>query len=338
MATLRALAGSLKLSVATVSRALDGYPDVAPATRERIRQAADEAGYRPNAAARRLRRGRSDVVAVVLPAGPGCIGEPLYLELFATLGGVLAGAGLDLIVQAALPGPEEDRLYRRLIEERRADALLVVRTRRQDPRVDRLLAAGIPFVAMGRTDNADRLAHVDGDGESGFHQAVLRLAALGHRRIAHVGAPPELMFAHLRARGWQAGLLAAGVSGPIAIGTPDEAGGHAAAGALLPGRPTALLCATDRMAIGAMRAVRQAGLRPGQDVAIIGHDDIPAAAWADPPLATLVLPIAETARRLAAALLARIGGADPRDWQHVSPLQFVPRASLGAPITGRDVP
>jgi LacI family transcriptional regulator len=337
MATLRALADQLKLSVATVSRALDGYPDVAAATRERVRAAADAAGYRPNAAARRLRRGRTDVVAVVLPADPGCIGEPLYLELFAVLGARLAEAGLDLIVQAARPGAEEDRLYRRLIEERRADGVLVVRTRRHDPRVERLAAAGLPFVAMGRTESACH-AFVDGDGEAGFRAAVARLAALGHRGIAHVAAPPDLMFAHLRARGWRAGLRDAGATGDSATGSPDEAGGHAAARALLPARPTALLCATDRMAIGAMRAVRQAGLRPGTDIAIIGHDDIPAAAWADPPLATLVLPIADTAGRLADALLARIGGADPRDWQHVSPLDFVPRASLGAPISGRDTP
>ncbi len=152
MSSLRALAKSLGLSITTVSRALDNYSDVSEATRKRVRAAADEAGYRPNAAARRLRKGSTEMVTMVLPTEPGQFNEPLYIELLAAMGKRLAGAGYDLTLLASPPGTEEIKTYRRLVEGRRTDGLIVVRTRRDDARIRWLLDADFPFVAMGRTD------------------------------------------------------------------------------------------------------------------------------------------------------------------------------------------
>ena len=132
MSSLRTLAKSLNLSITTVSRALDGYPDVSEKTRQRVKEAADASGYTPNAAARRLRKGTTEVVMMVLPAEPGHFNEPLYIGLLATLGERLAKAGYDLALIAAPPGPGELKAYRRIVEGRRADALVVVRTRRDD--------------------------------------------------------------------------------------------------------------------------------------------------------------------------------------------------------------
>lgn len=331
MSSLRELAQMLGLSITTVSRALDGYGDVAVATRERVLAAAETTGYRPNSAARRLRRGLTEIVTMVLPAEPGHFNEPLYIELLRSTGERLAEQGYDLTLIAALPGPDELKTYRRLIEGRRTDAIIVVRTRREDARLRYLSDIGFPFVAMGRSDFAEPYAYVDGDGEAAFHDAALRLTGLGHRRIGHLAAPSAFTFAHLRRSGFARAMHDSGLPGEIVEDSATEAGGYRAAGVMLAQvePPSALLCATDSMALGAMRAVRERGLVAGRDIAIIGHDNIPAAAFSDPALATMELPIAATGRRLAEMALARIGGADPRDMTEINPVEFIPRASLG---------
>ncbi|RYF31156.1 MAG: LacI family transcriptional regulator, partial [Comamonadaceae bacterium] len=185
--SLSKLAISLGLSITTVSRALGGYSDVAEATRRRIVEEAERIGYRPNAVARRLRGGRSDAVGIVLPTGPGQLGEPFFLRLIAAIGPRLAHAGLDLIVSSARGGPEELALYRQLVENRRVDAMIVARTRLDDDRVTYLKGSGLPFVTHGRT-HAGGHASVDIEGAAAFDEATRRLLAFGHRRIGFIGA------------------------------------------------------------------------------------------------------------------------------------------------------
>jgi len=332
MSALRALASSLGLSITTVSRALDGYGDVAASTRERVRLAAEAANYRPNAAARRLRRGATETVSIVLPGNPGHFDEPLYMELLAALGARFDAAGLDLMVLAARSPTEELALYRRLVEGRRTDGIVLARTRVDDPRIRTLAESGIPFVVMGRTETTLPYAHVDGDGTAAFAQATRRLLAFGHRDIAYVGAAPEFMFSELRRRGWAAAMAAADLAPAISMETAaTEQGGLAAMRALLRStpRPTAFLCATDRIAIGGLRAIKEAGLAVGRDVSIVGHDNLSASAFTEPGLTTMELPITEVGTRLAEMLIALIGGADARDLAEVWPVRAVERASTG---------
>jgi LacI family transcriptional regulator len=331
--SLKELAQSLGLSITTVSRALDGYPDVSDATRARVRAAADSVAYRPNAAARRLRRGATDIVTLILPTEAGHFDEPLYIQMLAPIGDRLIEAGYDLTLIAATPGPDETRMYRRIVQERRADALIVVRTRHHDPRVHYLAAEGFPFVTLGRTECALPYAHVDGDGEGGFRRATERLQALGHRRIAHLAAPSAFTFAGLRSRGYASAMTAAGLQPLVVEDLASEEGGYRAARAALAAaaQPTALLCATDRMAIGAMRAAREVALAVPADLSIVGHDNLPATAFTDPPLSTMELPIYETGVRLAEMVLARLGGSDPRDLHHLRAIEMIDRISVAPP-------
>jgi LacI family transcriptional regulator len=330
--SLKTLAGQLGLSITTVSRALAGYDDVAEATRTRVQKEAAAQGYRPNAVARRLQSGRTDAVALVLAAGPGRLDEPLFMEMVVAIGERLAEAELDLIIMTARPGIEEHKAYRRLVEGRRADAAIVVRTRRQDERIRYLIDQKFPFVAHGRSDEPGDFAFVDGDGEAGFRAATERLIAIGHRRIALIGAPEHLMFAHVRARGWRAALADAGLApGPVQIAEPNEENGYRLMRMALAEtpRPTAVMCATDRMAIGALRALTDAGLRAGTDMSVIGHDNISAGNYADPPLTTLELPIRRAGARLVEILLEVLGGANPANFREVWPVALIERRSHG---------
>jgi len=332
VSSLKHLAQTLGLSITTVSRALDGYSDVAPATRERVRAAAQAIQYQPNSAARSLRRRKAEAVAVTLPTEPGRFGPPTFLNMLAACGQRLAEEGLDLMLLPTAGRMEEMETYRRLLDGRRADAVIVVRTRLDDERVAFLKDRGIPFVTHGRTARPDEHAFIDGDGEAGFREAARHLASLGHRRIAHIAAPQELTFAHLRRKGWQAALEEVGSSEQLEYtARPTEAGGYEATLWLMQQSPapTALLCATDSMAIGALSALKERGLTAGRDIAVIGHDNLPAAAFTDPPLSTMEIAAPDVGRQLAEMLIARLGGRDSREMQTILPVRQVPRISHG---------
>lgn len=331
--SLRRIATALGLSVPTVSRALGGYSDVATATRARIEAEARRIGYRPNKVARRLRSGRSGTVGLVVPTEPGSF-DLFFLALIGAIGPRLARAGLDLVMMAAPPGEAEFAAYRHLVDQHRVDALVVARTRRHDPRIAMLAERGVPFVAHGRTETSVPYAHLDIDGEQAFRAATDRLLGFGHTGVALLNAPLRYMFAHHREAGWRAALAAAGVApGPRLCAEPTEENGHRLMRALLasPAPPTAVLCATDRMAVGALHAIAASGLRAGRDVSVIGYDDLPIATYTAPPLTTLEQPIERMAARMVEMLLARLDGTPPEALAEVWPARLVARASDGPP-------
>lgn len=330
--TLARIAARLGLSVTTVSRALAGYGDVAAATRARVAAEARRIGYRPNPIARRLQSGRTDAVGIVLPTGPGQFDDPFFLRLLAAIGPRLRDAGLDLLVTTARPGAEEMEAYHHLVEGRRVDGMLLARTRAHDPRIAYLQQQGLPFAAHGRSITRTPFAHVDIDSETAFRDATRRLIGLGHTRIGLIGAPWDYMFARLRHAGWRRALAEAGLSARHhESAEPTEENGDVIARRMLaaPLPPTALLCATDRLAVGALHALGATGLRAGRDVSVIGYDDLPQATYTDPPLTTIAQPIDRTAALLVEMLLALRDGASPAALRHILPAHLVRRGSDG---------
>lgn len=328
MSNLKQLAKSLGLSITTVSRALDGYSDVAPATRLRVEEAARHAGYQPNASARRLRRQRAELVAVPLPSERGQISPPYFIDMLSDCAEHLAIAGLNLVIAPVPRGQSELDMCRRFVDGHRVDAMVLVRTKRNDERVEFLQSRGIPFVAHGRTEARVPHAFIDGDGHAAFREATLRFVKDGHDSIGHLAGPGDYNFAHLRRGGWEAGLSEAGLSADLLeVGDPTERGGYQAAKALMSGKhkPTAILCCTDEMAIGALGALRE--IEGGDRVSLIGHDDVPMSAYSDPPLSTMHMTGANFGERLASLLLRAIAGEDPATLQEIYPVDFVPRQS-----------
>jgi LacI family transcriptional regulator len=340
--TLTRIARSLNVSVTTVSRALGGYDDVAPGTRERVAAEAARIGYRPNQIARRLRSGRSGAIAIVLPAAPGHFDDPFFMRMLAGVGPHLAAAGLDLLVSTASPGADELATYRHLVEGKRVDGLIVCRTRRHDARIAYLLDSGIPFVVHGRTETRRPYAYVDIDGEAAGYVSTKRLVDLGHRRIGLINAARTYMISHFRELGWRRALDEAALpAGPLAHVEPTEENGFRAAGDFLraEGAPTALFCATDRIAVGALHAVAGLGLRAGRDVSVIGYDNLPLATYTDPPLTTMEQTIERAAKRLVEILLALFAGADPANFHELWEAELIVRSSDGpAPGDGLAAP
>ena len=339
--TLNTLARELGLAKSTVSRALNGYPDIAEQTRERVRDAAVRCGYRPSSIARNLKRGRVDTVGVVLTGEGPDIASPCFVQFLRGVTRALDHEGLDLMVATA-PGPGRWReTYDRLIASRKVDGFIVTRTETHDPRIVYLRQRGVPFVTYGRTENPSQFAWFDMDNWRAIAEATERLANFGHRRIAFITAAGAFNFARERLAGYRAAREALGLDCErvlIRRAGLQAADGWAAAEALmaLDRPPTALICVRDAVAIGAARALGARGLRVGRDVSVIGYDDVPHAAFMDPPLTTYSQESEAAGTRVAEMLLGLIRGRRATDLQELRPARLIERASDGPPAQTPD--
>lgn len=276
---LKALSVKLGLSPTTVSRALSGYSDVSPATRERVQQVARELGYQPNRAARQVALGRADAVGIVYPPASEFLGNPSFRETLEGLAHALEQSECDLLLAAA-PRQNELRVYDRMVRGQRVDALIVAHTLREDPRIAYLQEAGFPFVAYGRTEHPDSFPWLDFDNELGSRIAVQRLVALGHRRIAYVHVPLDYNFAHQRHVGFLAALAEAGIApDPTLVlgGSMDRRAGYGAALQLLarPQRPTAVIVDNNLGGVGLIRALLDHGVAVGREMSVIVNEGVP---------------------------------------------------------------
>lgn len=335
--TLRDIAQRVGVSVTTVSRALGGYEDVAEETRERILRAAEELGYYPSVTARQLQKRRTDTIGFVIPTFGPRFSDPYFSELLAGIGNEAARHSFDVLVSTRSPdSPEEDEAYRRLVDGRRVDGVLVVRTRIEDSRLSYLMQRGFPFVAFGRSHANEDFPYLDVDGHKGLRDAVQHLIDLGHERIAYISAPLNLNFAIHRLAGYRQTLQEYGLAydeNLVVVGYLTEEDGYRAAHRLLSNdaTPTAIAVANDLMALGAMRAAHERGLRVGHDVAITGFDDIPLAAHSHPPLTTVRQPIYDIGRQICRMLVQVIRGEPLVERHIVLEPTLVIRESSGIP-------
>ncbi|MEA3377459.1 MAG: LacI family DNA-binding transcriptional regulator [Chloroflexota bacterium] len=319
--TLRDIADRLGVSVATVSRALGGYSDTASDTRKRVLKAAEEMGYRPNIIARRLQQQRTDTIGFVIPTHGPRFSDPFFSELLAGIGNAAAEQDYDLLVSTRAPGDEELEVYERMVLEQRVDGMLVVRTRHEDQRVASLIKQNFPFVAFGRSDLEADFPYLDVDGRTGLRQLTQHLIDLGHRHIAYISAPMNLMFASHRLAGYKEALVANGIpfdEGLATVGELTERSGHRAGRDLLTRapHPTAIIACNDLMALGTISAAQRLGLIVGRDLAVAGFDDIPLAEHAHPPLTTVRQPIYEIGQRIC-EMLIHLLREEPLDERHV---------------------
>ncbi len=310
--TLEDIARLAGVSRSTVSRVVNNHPNVRPEVRERVWQVIHQVGYQPHAAARSLATNRTNVIGLVIPEAVSTLFTDPFFSLL--IRGITDGCYARnyhlMLALFSTPAQEED-LYNRLLRSRYLDGVILASTRLDDPLVGRLLADGIPFVSIGRHPDP-RVSYVDVDNVAGARMAVDHLVRLGHTRIGTVTGPLNMSAGRDRLEGYKQALQAHHIpvdEDLIVEGDFTEGGGMASMARLLGlnPRPTAVFVASDTMAMGALRAVRQAGLRVPQDISLIGYDDVPQASFLDPPLSTVRQPIqqlGETAAHVLVDLIA----------------------------------
>ncbi|RWL02279.1 MAG: LacI family transcriptional regulator [Mesorhizobium sp.] len=325
---LKELAAQLDLSITTVSRALAGHQQIALKTRERVTEAARQAGYVPNTAARTLVSGRSGFVGMVLPIrGPNLVDS--FLGEFVTgLGEGLVSHGTDLILAAAAQGQSELSVLRHVVESGRADGVVVTRIAEVDERLAYLRQRNFPFVAHGRLLDTDFAYNwLDTDGVHAFGEAFDMLYDLGHRHFGLVTIAEPMTFRHLR----QDGLAAA-------IARRSKRGARIQAiNRLLHAdeRPTAIVALFDELALSVMEEAARAGLVIPRDLSVIGFDNIAASAYAPPGLTTFDASIRQCAREIGEMLLTVIGDRSAAPLTRLIRPTLVSRASHGPALTGK---
>ena len=338
--SIQTLAQDLGLSISTVSRALNGYTDVAAATRERVMQRAAELGYRPHPGARSMKSGKAHAIGIILPMDErgGQFINALYSSLLGGIASVLDARGYTLLATTHFSHSVHDEVsrYEQLIRSRSVDGFVVVRTLLHDPRVRLLHEQQIPFVTYGRCQLDIDHPWVDTDNEGAFELATQRLLDHGHRRIALLNGPAVYTFAQLRQRGYEKALRRAGLTprpDGVRHGDLTESAGYALTKNWLDAadRPTALVCANDAMAIGAMAACREAGLKVGSDISVLGYGNSDASRYCDPPLTTIEHRVLDNGRHIGQLLLAQLDGSATAPEHYLEPVELVPRQSDGPP-------
>lgn len=323
---------------ATVSRALNGYEDIAAATRERILALASELNYRPSSRARQLARGNVETVSFVLPVTGSTTSDPFMGDFLDSLAAALAEHDYDLLVATVRPGETDIEVYRRLIAARKSAGFIVTNSSDDDPRIKLLQDLHVPFVVYGRATMELPYAHLDMDNEAAIAGMVDHLVALGHRRFAYLDLENLATFSRLRRAGFDRGVADNKIGeDSIArlICSHSFEGGQMAVADLFDAsdahRPTAIVCPADVMAIGAIQAISARGYTVGRDVSITGYDGAPLGAFTSPPLTTMSQPIREIGQRLIEILFHVMQGADPASFGEILMPTLVRRASDGSP-------
>lgn len=335
---LKELSAHLGLSQTTVSRALNGYPEVSEATRLRVLAAAEATGYRPSPAARRLATGKAHALGMVFPVERNVLLDPLFVEFLAGVSETACRSQFDILISPTT-ADEEIETYARLARNGTVDAVILSAPALDDPRVGLVQRLGFPAVVHGRSHFERPVAFLDVDNEDAFFQAARFLLQLGHRRLALLNGEERLTFAHDRRRGVVRALEGAGVSVADQLwyaGTMTAETGYRYARAALADErpPTALLCSSILLALGGLRAAAEAGLAVPDDLSIVVHDDEMPAFRADqmhPPLTTTRSSIRAAGARIAEMALARVQGEPAERLQEVWPVELVVRESTAPP-------
>ncbi|MBB4952031.1 DNA-binding LacI/PurR family transcriptional regulator [Agrobacterium vitis] len=340
MKGIHQLAKHLDISIGTVSRALNGRPDVNAETRKRVLEAAEQLGYVANQSGRSLRKGSTNVVGLMIESSQESIenSDNFFSGLTGGLQAVLKRHNLDLVM---LPCPnDEDPLeyLKRMVARRLVDAMIISATQRVDARIDLLIKAKIPFVTLGRSTSGGSHRWIDLDFEGVANSAVDRLVAQGHRRIAIAAPCNDINLGYVFVDAYKSALERHHLpfDPALVIRAPStESGGYHAGCALLAlePRPSAIILIYEMMAIGLYQCLAEAGLAPGKDVAVIGFREAPRAKFLQPALTCYRLSLHDLGMEVAETLLASMPDYAETYQDHarnrIWPLELTPGDSDG---------
>lgn len=275
---LKKLSEMLNLSQTTVSRALNGFPEVKEKTRLRVLKAAAQHNYRPNTLAKSLATGRAMAIGHVLPISKQEMVNPIFTDFISGAGEIYAKAGYHMAL-TVVTDDNEEAAYREMASKRSVDGVIVHGPQVPDSRIELLQDISLPFLVHGRAqDTKSDYSWFDMNNRSAFKKATKFLIDFGHKRIALLNGPENMDFAVRRRQGYKDALTTAGLSIHSDLMRNDdmtEPYGYTSTMQMMktPYPPTAFLVSSIVPALGVRRALLDLGLQPGKDVSIITHDD-----------------------------------------------------------------
>ena len=328
--TIADVASRSGVSTATVSRVLSGGRPARPATRARVLAAAEELDYRPSAVARALKLRATRTFGLIITD----IENPFFPQLVSAIEAEAVARGYGLVLCNTSDDPVREVGALDLLIERRVDGIMVASSHAMRRHARLLAEIGVPVVLVN-SGRVDGLPSIDTAQRRGARLGGEHLLSLGHRRIGHITAPRTNAAAAERLAGVRDAVraLGAGVSLAVAEGNSHVEEGARAGVELIERGCTAMCCYNDLTAIGALRAVRSAGLRVPQDISVVGFDDVEMAAWTDPPLTTVRQPTDAMGRWAVERLvrLATDSTAPEPESVHLEPTLIVRGSTARAP-------
>ena len=332
---LRQLAKLLELSPTTISRALAGYSDVSSKTRRRVQDAAKRHNYHPNPVAQRLQKGKTETIGIALSASQNYFKDTFFLDLLAGISVSLSKVGYDLAISVAPDAEHEIDSLHRMVQGKRVDGMILTLTKAIDKRISYLLDQNFPFVLYGRTEDPRPHAFLDIDGELAFREACKSLIELGHTRIALINGEPEYMFPIFCLEGYRNGLKSGGLPfdpelvkewrhQDIQLSSFQQT----LALMKLPQPPTAILFHTETAA-GILQALKKINLKVGEDISLVGYDDLEIAKTNIPPLTVIRPPGSNAGEQLVGMLMEVINGRSPDELHKIWQAEMVLRQSTG---------
>lgn len=301
------MARRAKVSIATVSRTINGVPTVAPHLSRRVWKVVEELGYYPNTQARALVSGRSHTFGLIVSE----ITNPFFPEIIQEFENIAVQHNYEILTSSTVHDPKRMALSVRRMIERRVDGVAIVTFGMEDSLLRDLKSRNVPLVFIDVAPPLPRISNIRIDYLHGIRQAVQHLAALRHERIAFISGPLGLRSALARERAFEQAMEEIGLPiGPKSIveGNHTMDGGITAFEKIwsLPKRPTAILCSNDMTAIGVMRGCYEKGVQIPKDVSLVGFDDIRQAQFMIPPLTTVKMSQTEISRLAFQALLTEV--------------------------------
>lgn len=331
--TLEKIGELAGVSRATVSRVINNHPNISPEVRERVERIIAETGYQPNQAARSLASNQSNVMGLVIPnVVQAVFTDPYYPRL--TQGISAACNQLDYTLALFLfHSPEEEQFaVRRFSNNSLIDGLIITADNYINPFLPQLVKRNVPFVYIGRPQTTESVTYIDVDHIGGSYNGTKHLIDLGFKRIAQLGTKRNTA-GEDRDEGYRRAMAEAGYAVDedyVVYGDFTERSGYEAMQRLIPLRPDAVFIQSDTMALGATRALRDAGLSVPGDMAIVSFDDLPPALLTEPPLTTVRQPVHDVGKLAVETLIDRIVNPGQPPKHVILPTELVIRGSCGA--------
>ena len=335
--TLEEVAQLAGVSRSTVSRVINDHPGVRPETRERVWQAIRKSSYQPHAVARSLVTNRTQIIGMIIPEAVTTLFTDPFFPLLLRGATEACNAHRYQLLLSLFDDPAgQEEMYQSILRSGYLDGVILASASLDDPLIPNLLRDRIPFVSVGRHPNG-RVHYVDVDNISGARMAVEHLIRLGHQRIAIITGRLDMAHGQDRLEGYRQALKAHRIPMEeelIVEGDYTENSGMVAMQQLLSNSPSAVFIASDMMAIGALKALRQAGWQVPQDIALVGFDDIPIASAIEPALTTVRQPIermGSMAVEVLLSVLERSSEEEALAHRIILPPELVIRTSCGSP-------